>query len=69
MPPLDEIAAQIDDYVAKYMGVLAIHGERPIIKLRNNLGSKWLGRSTWSSKRLWCSIGPEPRDLEAPTPN
>lgn len=51
MPTLDEIAAQIDDYVTKYMGVLAIHGERPVIKLRSNLGSKWLGRSTWSSKR------------------
>lgn len=51
MPSLDEIAARIDDYVTKYMGVLAIDGERPIVKLRSNLGSKWLGRSTWSSKR------------------
>jgi hypothetical protein len=51
MPPLDEIAARIDDYVTKYMGVLAIDGARPVVKLRSNLGSKWLGRSTWSSKR------------------
>ncbi len=51
MPTLDEIATRIDDYVTKYMGVLSIDGERPIIKLRSNLGSKWLGRSSWSSKR------------------
>jgi hypothetical protein len=51
MPSLDEIAARVDAYVTKYMGVLAIDGQRPIVKLRSNLGSRWLGRSTWSSKR------------------
>jgi len=51
MPSLDEIAARIDDLVTKYMGMLEIDGERPIVKLRSNLGSRWLGRSTWSSKR------------------
>lgn len=51
MPTLDEIEAHIYGYVDKYMGILQIAGEQPIIKLRSNLGSKWLGRSTWSSKR------------------
>ena len=51
MPTLDDIAAAIDGYVTKYMGILEIAGERPSIKLRSNLGSKWLGRSSWSSKR------------------
>ena len=51
MPTLDDIAASIDAYVTKYMGILEIAGERPSIKLRSNLGSKWLGRSSWSSKR------------------
>ena len=51
MPTLDEIAARIDDLVTKYMGLLDIAGEPPLVKLRSNLGSKWLGRSTWSSKR------------------
>lgn len=51
MPTLDDIAAAIDGYVTKYMGILAIDGARPLIKLRSNLGSTWLGRSTWSSKR------------------
>jgi hypothetical protein len=51
MPTLDEIAARIDDLVTKYMGILEIDGDRPSVKLRSNLGSKWLGRSTWSSKR------------------
>jgi hypothetical protein len=48
MPTLDD---RINDLVTKYVGILEIHGERPIVKLRSNLGSKWLGRSTWSSKR------------------
>ena len=51
MPTLDDIAAAIDGYVTKYMAILEIAGERPSIKLRSNLGSKWLGRSSWSSKR------------------
>jgi hypothetical protein len=51
MATLDELAASIDGYVTKYMGILAIDGERPSIKLRSNLGSKWLGRSTWSPSR------------------
>ena len=51
MPTLDDIAADIDGYVTKYMGILAIDGARPLIKLRSNLGSTWLGRSTWSSSR------------------
>jgi len=50
MPTLDDIAARVDDYVTKYMGLLAIDGARPIVKIRSNLGSKWLGRSTWSSR-------------------
>ena len=41
---------RIEDYVTKYMEILEISGERPVVKLRSNLGSKWLGRSTWSSK-------------------
>jgi hypothetical protein len=53
MSTLDET---LDDYVTKYMGVLGIVGERPIVKLRSNLGSKWLGRSTWSSKRPHSTI-------------
>ena len=56
MPSLDEIAARIDDHVTKYMDLLEIGGERPIVKLRSNLGSKWLGRSTWSSKRPHSTI-------------
>jgi hypothetical protein len=51
MPSLDEIASRIDGHVTKYMGLLEINGAPPILKLRSNLGSKWLGRSTWSSRR------------------
>lgn len=51
MATLDEIAERIERYVTKYMDLLGIHGERPIVKLRSNLGSKWLGRSTWSSRQ------------------
>jgi len=51
MVTLDAIAARIDDHVTTYMGLLDIRGERPTVKLRSNLGSKWLGRSTWSSRR------------------
>ena len=47
MPSIDD---RLDGYVTKYMGILDIAGERPVVKLRSNLGSSWLGRSTWSSK-------------------
>lgn len=56
MPALDDLAARIEDLVSKYMGLLQIDGARPIVKLRSNLGSKWLGRSTWSSKRPHTTI-------------
>lgn len=51
MPTLAEISARIDGHVDKYMAILEIRGARPVVKLRSNLGSKWLGRSTWSSRR------------------
>ena len=46
-----EVTARIREYVDKYMGILGIQGELPDVKIRNNLGSKWLGRSKWSSSR------------------
>lgn len=36
--------------VAKYMDILRIDGEPPIVKIRDNLGSTWLGRDSWSGK-------------------
>ncbi len=33
------------------MALLAIAGEPPVVRLRDNLGSRWLGRSTWTSSR------------------
>jgi len=51
MPTLDEVTARIHDYVAKYMAMLDIHGDPPIVKIRNNLGSQWLGRSTWTPSK------------------
>jgi len=42
---------RIEGYVSKYMDLLDVAGARPVVKLRSNLGSSWLGRSTWSSKQ------------------
>ena len=53
MPSIDD---RIEGYVTKYMRMLDIAGERPNVKLRSNLGSKWLGRSTWSSKNPSTTI-------------
>lgn len=71
MPTRADIADRIQGYVTKYMQILQIDGEPPIIKLRNNLGSKWLGRSTWSPKsprttllELQTSILGDDRTLE-----
>jgi len=38
----------IDALVAKYMRILDIRGEKPIIVVRSNLGVRWLGRDAWS---------------------
>lgn len=66
-----DIADRIDALVTKYMQILQIGGERPVIKLRSQLGSKWLGRSTWSASRpqttlleLQTSILGDDRTLE-----
>lgn len=37
----------VDRYVAKYMTILGVDGEHPVVKIRSHLGSRWLGRSTW----------------------
>jgi hypothetical protein len=44
--PIDD---RIEAYVTKYMRILDVD-VRPVVKLRSNLGSMWLGRNTWSSK-------------------
>lgn len=41
----------VGGYVDKYMAILGIDGEPPVVKFRDNLGSTWLGRSTWSPSR------------------
>ena len=71
MPTRDDIAERIDRYVEKYTQILGIVGERPIVKLRTNLGSQWLGRSTWTPSRphtttleLQTSILGDDRTLE-----
>jgi hypothetical protein len=63
--------SKVDAYVTKYMGILGIRGERPIVKLRSNLGSTWLGRDTWSPSRphttlleIQSSIAGDDRTLE-----
>lgn len=50
--------AEISAYVEKYLGLLgASHLARPRIVLRDNLGSRWLGRDEWRSNiisgRTW----------------
>lgn len=62
---------RVDSYVIKYMGILRVRGERPVVKIRNNLGSQWLGRDTWSPSRphttlleVQASIVGDERSLE-----
>jgi hypothetical protein len=52
----DDIADRIQGHVTKYMGILQIDGDLPILKLRSNLGSKWLGRSTWTQSQPHTTI-------------
>lgn len=47
---MTDLNDRIIGYVTKYMDILGVTGEAPIVKLRSNLGSAWLGRSTWSTK-------------------
>lgn len=41
--------AKIVKYVEKYLAILGVGGDLPVIKIRSHLGAGWLGRSTWSS--------------------
>lgn len=47
----DEGDSLVGGYVDKYAAILGVDGERPVVKFRDNLGSTWLGRSTWSPSR------------------
>ena len=69
--PDPETLARVDRHVTRYMDLLGVAGERPVVELRDNLGSRWLGRSTWSSRRphttlleLQRSIAGDDRTLE-----
>jgi len=46
-PPIP--ASGIGALVDKYMSLLGVVGERPILKVRSALGVSWLGRTKWSS--------------------
>ena len=63
--------AAVDPLVDKYMAMLGIVGERPIVKVTSKLGAGWLGRDRWSSRNphtttleLQRSILPDARTLE-----
>jgi hypothetical protein len=45
------VPASVGRYVTKYLAILGVHGEPPVVRLRDNLGARWLGRSTWSPSR------------------
>ena len=66
-----EILSRVDRYVTKYMDLLGVLGDRPVVELRDNLGVRWLGRSTWSARtpgttllELQRSITGDDRTLE-----
>lgn len=61
----------IDALVDKYMRMLAIRGDRPIVHVRTRLGAHWLGRTRWTSRQpttstieLLTSILGDPPTLE-----
>jgi len=66
-----QIRDRVDRHVADYMAILEIVGEPPVVKLRDQIGAAWLGRSTWSPRRpettlleLQRSILGDPRTLD-----
>src|SRR5271170_429229 len=40
----------IESLITKYMQLLRIDGKRPVVKLRSNIGSLWLGRDTYTTR-------------------
>jgi len=42
--------------IDKYMRMLGLHGEGPVVEVRDNLGSRWLGRTTYKGGRIWIEI-------------
>jgi hypothetical protein len=55
-PTPSDLTAQINGYVTKYTGILGITGDLPVVKIRDNLGSKWLGRVTWVPSRPHTTV-------------
>jgi len=67
-PP--HLRGQIDDLVDEYMDILDVH-DRPRVVIRDNLGSRWLGRDKWTERdpntstiELQRRILDDPRTLE-----
>ncbi len=63
--------AVVEPFIDKYMAMLGIVGERPIVVVKSALGAGWLGRTKWSSRNphtttieFQRSILPDPRTLE-----
>lgn len=52
--PVDSsfIVALID----KYMRMLGLSGEGPVVEVKDNLGSRWLGRTTLRGGRIWIEV-------------
>jgi len=68
---MDATRAAIEGFVTKYLAILGMEGgPRPIVKIRNNLVSKWLGLDRWTPGEptttlfLQRSILHDPRSLE-----
>jgi hypothetical protein len=48
----DQIVAIIDEY----MHILGVSGEGPFVEVKNNLGSKWLGRTNFRGGEIWIEV-------------
>jgi hypothetical protein len=51
-----EAASSIPPLIDKYMRMLGLLGEGPVVEVVDNLGSRWLGRTTYKRGLVWIEV-------------
>lgn len=59
------VAEKLDALIEKYMRILNIKGAKPAVRLRDNLGSRWLGRDIWRGSEPTTTVMELQRSLLA----
>jgi hypothetical protein len=53
---VEEAAKAIPPLVDEYMRLLGLSGEGPVVEVKDNIGSKWLGQTVLRGEEIWIQV-------------